>query len=68
MPTPGQKTPLNKAEARKKSVSVEGRLRRLDPDMGLKYQDTAVKIINMLKESKQLIKTGEFDNLVNSLF
>ena len=59
---------MNKQEARHKSILVESQLRKLDPDMNLKYQDTAVKIINMLKESKQLIKTEELDNIVNPLF
>ncbi len=59
---------MNKQEARHKSVAVETRLRKMDPEMAQKYQESAVKIINMLKESQQLIRTEDFDQKVNLLF
>lgn len=58
---------MNRSESRKKAVAVESKIRQKDSEMGNKYQDMAVKIINMLKEGKQLIKLEEFDRSVDSL-
>lgn len=35
--------------------------------MGVKYQNLAVGIINMLKDNNQRLKEQEFDELVNQL-
>jgi len=36
--------------------------------MGVKYQNMAVGIINILKDNDQRLKEEEFDDLVNNLF
>lgn len=40
----------------------------VDLTMGVRYQNLAVGIINMLKDNNQLLKEEEFDELANCLF
>jgi len=49
-------------------MEIEERLRVEDGTMGVKYQNLAVGIINVLKDSTQRIKEQEFDELVDQLF
>jgi len=58
---------LDGNEARKKAIYIEKLIREADVEMEYKYKNTAVIIINRLKESNKLIKESELHNLILSL-
>ncbi len=58
---------MKTGEAQEKALEIEGKLRERDLTMGYRYQEAAVRFINLLKNSKQLLKPDELVRELNSL-
>ena len=54
-------------EAQEKALEIESKFRERDTTMGYCYQEAAVRFINLLKNSKQLLKADDLVRELNSL-